>query len=64
MRLLDQVCEVLRKKHCSIRTEEACVEWIKRSVLFHGKRHPKDMKENEISNSFFFLPWIAQLGGG
>ncbi len=49
MKLLDQVREVLRKKHYSIRTEEAYVEWIKRFILFHGKRHPKDMKEHEIS---------------
>jgi len=49
MRLLDQVREVIRKKHYSIRTEQAYVQWIRRFILFHGKRHPKDMGEKEIS---------------
>jgi integron integrase len=49
MRLLDQVREVIRKKHYSIRTEQAYVQWIRRFILFHGKRHPKDMGEREIS---------------
>lgn len=49
MRLLDQVREIIRKKHCSIRTEQAYVQWIRRFILFHDKRHPKDMGEKEIS---------------
>jgi Phage integrase, N-terminal SAM-like domain len=49
LKLLDQVREVLRKKHYSIRTEEAYVEWIKHFILFNGKRFSKDMKEHEIS---------------
>ncbi len=39
-RLLEQVCERLRLKHYSIRTEQAYLDWIKRYILFHGKRHP------------------------
>lgn len=39
-KLLDQVRDVLRLKHYSIRTEEAYVNWIKRYILFHHKRHP------------------------
>jgi hypothetical protein len=34
-RLLDQVRAVLRRKHYSLRTEEAYVGWVKRYVLFH-----------------------------
>ncbi len=49
MKLLDQVRDKIRKKHYSIRTEQAYVEWIKRFTIFHGKRHPKDMGEKEIS---------------
>jgi hypothetical protein len=49
MRLLDQVREVIRKKHYSIRTEQAYVQWIRRFILFHDKRHPKSMGEKEIS---------------
>jgi len=55
MKLLDQVRDVIRKKHYSIRTEEAYVEWIKRFIFFHGKRHPKDMGEKEISQYLSYL---------
>jgi len=47
-KLLDQVRDVLRLKHYSIRTEEAYVDWIKRFILFHGKRHPSDMGRAEV----------------
>jgi hypothetical protein len=46
MKLLDQVREVIRKKHYSIHTEQAYVDWIRRYILFHKKRHPKDMGES------------------
>jgi len=49
MKLLDQVRDSIRKRHYSIRTEEAYVNWIKRYILFHGKRHSKDMGEREIA---------------
>jgi hypothetical protein len=42
-RLLDQVRDAIRLKHYSIRTEESYVTWIKRYILFHNKRHPKEM---------------------
>ncbi len=48
VKLLDQVRHLIRVKHYSIRTEEAYVSWIKRFILFHDKRHPKDMEEKEI----------------
>jgi integron integrase len=48
-RLLDSVRQHLRVKHYSIRTEQAYVDWIKRFILFHGKRHPKEMGEREIT---------------
>ena len=41
--LLDQMRESLRLKHRSVRTEETSIGWVKRFVLFHDKRHPKDM---------------------
>jgi integron integrase len=47
-RLLDHVRAVLRRKHYSIRTEEAYVGWVKRFVLFHGKRHPREMGLPEV----------------
>lgn len=55
MKLLDQVRLVIRKKHYSIRTEHAYVEWIRRFILFHGKKHPKDMGEKDISQYISYL---------
>lgn len=48
-RLLDRVRTAIRTRHYSIRTEEAYVAWIRRFVLFHGKRHPTEMGEPEIN---------------
>lgn len=47
-KLLDQVVAKIRLKHYSRRTESTYVYWIKRYILFHGKRHPKDMGAKEI----------------
>jgi len=47
-KFLDSVRRVLRLRHYSIRTEESYVDWIRRFILFHGKRHPKEMGEPEI----------------
>jgi integron integrase len=47
-KLLDQVSDAIRLKHYSYRTEQTYKEWIKRYILFHKKRHPKDMGEDEI----------------
>ena len=47
-RLLDQVRQLIRLKHYSIRTEYSYIEWIKRYIYFHDKRHPKEMGKKEI----------------
>ncbi len=47
-KLLDQVRAKIRLKHYSIRTEQCYVDWIKRYIFFHGKRHPLEMAEHEI----------------
>jgi integron integrase len=48
-KLLDQVSDIIRLKHYSIRTEETYLNWIRRYILFHKKRHPAEMGEEEIS---------------
>lgn len=48
-RLLDQVRDLLRVKHYSLRTEQAYVNWIQRFILLHDKRHPREMGMTEIS---------------
>jgi integron integrase len=45
---LDQVREAVRLRHYSIRTEESYVAWIKRYILFHHKRHPREMGSPEV----------------
>jgi integron integrase len=46
-------------RHYSVRTEEAYVSWIKRFILFHGKRHPMEMGKDEITR---FLSALAVHG--
>lgn len=48
MKLLDQLRERIRVKHYSIRTEQVYADWVKRFLLFHGERHPKDMGVAEV----------------
>lgn len=49
-RLLDQVRAKIRVKHYSLRTEEASLDWIKRFVLFHGKRRPSEHADTLTTN--------------
>lgn len=56
-KLLAQVRDIIRRKHYSIRTEQAYVEWIKRFILYHDKRHPRDMDEEEVTE---FLTHLAR----
>jgi integron integrase len=48
-KLLDRVRWHLRVKRYSIRTEQAYVDWIRRFILFHNRRHPDQMGEEEIT---------------
>jgi integron integrase len=56
---LRTVREAVRVRHYSIRTEEAYVQWVKRFILFHGKRHPAQMGEAEVCA---FLTHLAVEG--
>ena len=55
-KLLDEVVSVARVKHLSRRTEKAYASWIRRFILFHNTRHPRDMAEPEIRK---FLSYLA-----
>jgi len=55
-KLLDQVRNAIQTKHYSVRTEESYVNWIKRYIIYHNKRHPKEMGEKEIN---VFLTHLA-----
>lgn len=59
-RLLDQVRECIRLRHYSPRTESAYVDWVRRFVLFHGKRHPVELGKEHIEA---FLNDLANVRG-
>jgi hypothetical protein len=56
-KLLDQVRDVIRRKHYSIRTEQAYIDWIKRFIIYHDKRHPAEIAEGEVAR---FLTRLAR----
>jgi len=47
-RLLDQVRDRLRVKHYSMRTEDTYLQWIRRFIFFHGKKHPREMSGPQV----------------
>ena len=47
-RLLDQTRNALRVRHYSMRTEATYIQWIRRFILFHGKRHPSEMGNGKL----------------
>jgi hypothetical protein len=54
-RLMDQVRDALRLHHYSLRTEQSYLHWIRRYILFHQKRHPREMGAADISRFLTFL---------
>jgi hypothetical protein len=58
-RLLDQFRQVLRVRHYSPRTEDCYVNWARRFILFHHKRHPRTMGVAEVEQ---FLTHLAVEG--
>ena len=55
-KLLEQVRHRLRIKHYSLRTERSYIAWIRNFILFHHKRHPRDMAAAEVES---FLSYLA-----
>jgi hypothetical protein len=58
-KLLDRVREASRLRHGSRSTEKSYVHWIRRFILFHGKRHPPEMGADEVTR---FLTSLAVDG--
>lgn len=56
-KLLDQVRNHLRLKHYSYSTEKSYIYWIRNFIIFHGKKHPKEMGAPEIE---VYLTWLAK----
>ena len=70
-KLLDQVRHVIRVKHYGLTTEESYINWIKRFIFFHNKKHPIEMGEKEIGEFSIALeqvfitlkdwnPWVIE----
>jgi integron integrase len=58
-RLLDQLRDRIRLKHYSIRTEQAYADWVRRFVIFHEKRHPRELGQTDVEA---FLTHLAVVG--
>lgn len=54
-KLLDQLRDAIRAKHYSYRTEQTYIDWCKRYILFHNKRHPAEMGIGEIQAYITYL---------
>ncbi len=54
-KLLEQVSDAIRAKHYSFRTEKTYLDWIRRFILFHNKRHPREMGVPEVQDFIIHL---------
>lgn len=54
-KLLDQVSDAIRAKHYSLRTEKTYIDWIRRFILHHNKKHPREMGVPEVQDFIIHL---------
>ncbi len=57
-RLYDSIVEVLRVRHYSLRTERSYLHWIRRFIVFHNSRHPRELSEGDVNR---FLTHLAVI---
>lgn len=60
-RLIDDIRKLMRRRHYSIHTENAYTDWIKRFIIYHGKRDPRGHAETEISDYLSYLAVIRNI---
>ena len=60
-KLLEQVSEIIKMKHYSIRTEKSYIYWMKKFYFFYNKKHPRDMGEKEITEFLSFLANVENV---
>ncbi|HMP39229.1 MAG TPA: integron integrase [Roseiflexaceae bacterium] len=60
-KLLDYAREVLRARHYAYRTEQSYIDWMRRFILFHQKRHPRDMGRPEIEAFLIHLATVQHV---
>ncbi|HVX42230.1 MAG TPA: integron integrase [Gemmatimonadaceae bacterium] len=61
LRLMEVVRRTLRERRYRRRTEEAYVQWIRRYILFHNRRHPRDLNEEDVRRFLSSLAVESQL---
>lgn len=62
-KLLDQLRGCIRALHYSIRTEDVYADWVRRYIMFHGKRHPRDMGVFEVEAFLTHLAVVRNVSG-
>ncbi len=62
-KLLDQLADALRVKHYSRKTVDSYVKWCRQFILFHGKRHPREMGEREVGEFVSHLANARHVAG-
>ncbi len=60
-KFLDVVADAIRRKHLSYRTEKSYVNWVRRFILFHDKRHPREMGAPEVRQFLSHLATEARV---
>ena len=54
-KLLDQMKNVMRIKHYSLQTEKSYIQWVRRYIYFHNKRHPEEMGALDVQKYLSYL---------
>ena len=60
---LESVRDGVRVRHLSDKTEQAYTHWVRRFVLHHGKRHPRDLGEAEVAEFLTHLAMRRRVAG-
>src|SRR5271155_802198 len=60
--LFEVARERIRTRHLALRTEQAYLQWMRRYVKFHGRRHPREMGAAEVEAFLTHLAVDAKVG--
>ena len=59
--LFEVAREKIRARHLALRTEQAYLQWMRRYVKFHGRRHPREMGATEVEAFLIHLAVDAKV---
>lgn len=60
-KLLDRMRDALRVRHYALATERTYIQWARRYILFHGKKHPADMGAEEVEAYITHLAVVGRV---